>query len=392
MISENLENKKSVILTIDDEEIIRKFIRVNLEANNYQVLEAENGRVGISVFEKENPDLVLVDLSMPEVGGLEVVAHINKISPDTPVIVVSATDSIDDAINALHLGAWDFVLKPIPLISGFLHLIDKTLEQAHLKIQNREYQDHLEKAYNQIKMDLDSGRNIQKKLLPPEELQIGDYSFKHYLYPSLYLSGDFVDYFDINNEYLGFFIADVSGHGVPSALVTVLLRSFRRKQLDAFLNNKQTFIIEPANFFQALNDELFREDLDKYVTIFYGVINKSKNTLNYCNGGQFPFPIIVKNSKSEFFKTNGAPVGLIPDMSYKNKQIQLPDDFLIILFSDGILEMLPQENLEQKFDFLVKLSRDKKEGINQLIQPLNSKKLELPDDITILTVERGCLE
>ncbi len=394
MNKKNVKNTQPVILTIDDEETIRLLFRINLEANNYRVLEAENGRVGISVFEKERPDLVLVDLSMPIVSGLEVLAHLKKISPDTPVIVVSATESIGDAINALHLGAWDFVLKPIPLISRFLHLIGKTLEQAQLKIQNKKYQQDLEKAYNQIKMDLDSGRNIQKKLLPPENLQIGEYFFKHYLYPSLYLSGDYVDYFEINEKYVAFFIADVSGHGVPSALVTVLLKSFRRKQLDAFLNNEQSFIIEPAKLFEVLNVELFRENLDKYLTIFYGLINKKDNTLTYSNGGQYPFPILInkKNNKCEFLKTNGSPVGLIPNMSYETIQIKLPVDFLLVLFSDGILELLPQDNLEQKFNFLVKLSKEKKAGIKKLVQMLNSEKMEFPDDVTILTVERGSLE
>ncbi len=137
-------HKNPVILTIDDEANIRDSFRLFLEDYDYQVIEATNGREGIEILEREKPDLVLCDLRMPEVDGLEVLEYIKKHSPDTPIIVVSGTGVIGDAIEAIRRGAWNYLLKPIQDMSVLLHAISQALERARLIIENRTYQEHLE--------------------------------------------------------------------------------------------------------------------------------------------------------------------------------------------------------------------------------------------------------
>lgn len=132
------------ILVVDDEESIRQTIRYYLEDNNFIVLEAENGRIGLEVFDKKKPDLVLVDLRMPEVDGLDVLAYITGKSPDSPIIVVSGTGVISDVVEALHSGAWDYILKPIDDMSVLIYAVRKALERARLIRENREYSEHLE--------------------------------------------------------------------------------------------------------------------------------------------------------------------------------------------------------------------------------------------------------
>ncbi len=139
-----MEEKLPLILTIDDEEAIRSSFREHLEDYNYEVIEAENGRKGINSFRQNSPDLILVDLRMPEIDGLEVLKVVNSESPDTPIIVVSGTGVISDAIEALHRGAWDYLLKPVKELDELVHVIENNLEKARLKKENRDYQDHLE--------------------------------------------------------------------------------------------------------------------------------------------------------------------------------------------------------------------------------------------------------
>ncbi len=134
-----------LILVIDDERSIRNSFRDYLEDRDYRVLTAENGRVGIELFGRENPDLVMVDLRMPEVDGLDVLARIKEISPATPLIVVSGTGVITDVVEALHIGAWDYIIKPINDLQVVLHAIEKGLERARLKARARDYQQHLQK-------------------------------------------------------------------------------------------------------------------------------------------------------------------------------------------------------------------------------------------------------
>jgi len=136
--------KPTTVLVIDDEDAIRASIRNFLEDHDYGVLEGENGRIGLGVFGREQPDAILVDLRMPEVDGLEVLAEVRRRSPETPTIVVSGTGIIGDAVEALHRGAWDYVLKPIEDLSVLLHALERTLERARLLRENREYQMHLE--------------------------------------------------------------------------------------------------------------------------------------------------------------------------------------------------------------------------------------------------------
>ncbi len=132
------------ILTIDDERVIRTSIRLYLQDFDYEVLEARNGREGLEIFEAEAPDLVLVDLIMPELNGMEVLKVISRISPDTPLIVISGMGAIGDAIEAVREGAWDYILKPIQNMKVLLHALEKALDRQRLLKENKRYQNHLE--------------------------------------------------------------------------------------------------------------------------------------------------------------------------------------------------------------------------------------------------------
>ncbi|BBD08691.1 sensor histidine kinase [Desulfovibrio ferrophilus] len=138
------QNNGITILSIDDEEVIRESIEAYLEDSGYTIIQAENGRVGLEVFRNAHPDLVLVDLRMPEVDGLDVLAKVTSERPLTPIIVVSGTGVLHDAIEALRLGAWDYVTKPIQDMAVLEHAVVKALERAELLQQRDQYQTHLE--------------------------------------------------------------------------------------------------------------------------------------------------------------------------------------------------------------------------------------------------------
>ena len=151
------------ILTIDDEQSIRDSFRLYLEDFDYEVLEASNGKEGIELFEREKPDLVICDLRMPEVDGLEVLTSIRKKSPDTPIIVVSGTGIIGDAIEAVRRGAWNYLLKPIQDLSTLQYAIEQALERARLIRENRAYQERLEEEVIARTEDLQRAMNDLRK-------------------------------------------------------------------------------------------------------------------------------------------------------------------------------------------------------------------------------------
>jgi len=132
------------ILTIEDEEAIRASFVSFLEDYGFEMLEAENGEAGIELIEKELPDLLLVDLRMPKVDGLTVMDYIRTNHPSIPVIAVSGTGNIADVIEAMHLGAWDYILKPVEDLNILLYAVKRALEKVRLYRENEKYRERLE--------------------------------------------------------------------------------------------------------------------------------------------------------------------------------------------------------------------------------------------------------
>jgi len=153
----------ATVLTIDDDALIRQSLKDYLEDIEFKVLEAEDGNHGMDIFQCERPDVVLLDLRMPEIDGLEVLAKIRQIAPETPVIVVSGQGVMTDVVNALHLGAWDYILKPINDMSVLGHTVKKAMERARLIRQNRRYQEHLEQKVTKRTKELEqSNKALQE--------------------------------------------------------------------------------------------------------------------------------------------------------------------------------------------------------------------------------------
>ena len=388
--------KPSRILTIDDEPLVREILTAYLEDSGFEVSEAGDGQTGIEMIRREQPDLVLCDLRMPGLDGLHVLATVTREFPDLPILVVSGMGRISDAIQALKLGAWDYVTKPIEDMTVLEHAIDHALERARLRRENREHREHLEAVNEQLQQtvrrlreDEAAARRIQFQLLPENDKVYRHYQFSRHLLTSQYLSGDFVDYFAIDGDHLGFYIADVSGHGVSSAFVTVMLKSYMGRYRELHRQNRDRGILNPAETLSRLNREIFSCHMDKYLTMFYGVIDWSNNHLRYSSGGQFPFPILFDGEQADYIGKKSLPIGLFDFAHFQNESLRLPPRFAMVLISDGILETLPQTSLRDKQAFLLKLVGGIDLTIENLIQELDLDRTEpLPDDVTLLLIKR----
>ncbi|MCP4688106.1 MAG: response regulator [Desulfobacterales bacterium] len=164
---------RSTILTIEDDFFVRESIAAYLEDYDYHILQAENGRIGLEIFRREAPDLILVDLRMPEVDGLEVLGHVSRESPETPTILVSGTGIINDAMEALRLGAWDYILKPIADLEILGHAVRNALEKSRLLRENKMHQERLEELVLERTAELETEiverRRVEEALRESEE-------------------------------------------------------------------------------------------------------------------------------------------------------------------------------------------------------------------------------
>ncbi len=267
-------------------------------------------------------------------------------------------------------------------------------EELEGKVQSRTHtliatNRRLEESLQQLRDDEEAGKAIQTSLLPPAIEQIGPLVFSRHLEPSFYMSGDFVDYFRIDDRHVGFYIADVSGHGVSSAFITVLLKSFMSYVRERYMNGQDWVIFDPAALLARLNTELLGQDLGKHLTLLYGVIDTDTSRLTFANGGQFPYPIMLSGGEAEGMKIKGTPLGMFPFSTYKNTTLELPDAFVLVLFSDGILETLDQPCLMEKQAFLETVVERSDGDIGRMVKRLALADVsEPPDDMSILTIQR----
>jgi serine phosphatase RsbU (regulator of sigma subunit) len=384
------------ILTIEDDAPIRDGIVAYLEDSGYTMLEASDGPAGLEIFRQECPDVVLCDLRLPGMDGLEVLSTITAESPETPVIVVSGVSLLNYAVQALKRGAWDYVTKPIHDMAVLESAVSRVIEHAQLLRQNREYREHLEQlnreltqTLKQLQEDEEAGRRIQFQLLPEDDRRFGNYVFRRRLYPSMYLSGDFVDYFPIGDRHVGFYMADVSGHGAASAFVTVMLNTLMAQYRDAIQQGGDDTILDPQRSLQRLNRDLCRQNLDKHLTLFYGVIDLEQSTLCYSNAGQFPYPMQYDGDVLRTLECRGRPLGLFPDARFRAWQSELPSECVLVLVSDGILELMPEASVRERYRAMLSAAQGTILDLDTMTTGLGIPSDEqLPDDIAFLVISR----
>lgn len=381
------------VLVIDDDAIVRQSVVAYLEDSGFEVSQAEDGERGVELFRASQPDLVICDLRMPNVDGMSVLKLVANDPSETPVIVVSGAGVMTDVVDALRLGASDYFIKPVADLGLLDHSIRRSLEQSQLRKENRRYRQQLEKAnrdlqtnLSMLEQDQQAGRHVQMKMLPETPKQIGAYNFSHHVSPSLYLSGDFVEYVTVGQDHVTFFIADVSGHGASSAFVTVLLKNFSRRLRREY---RPKMLKAPGEILAALNRELLDNQLDKHVAVFIGVIDLADDSLAYANGGHFPSAILCDDAGCRYLEVAGKPVGLFEGVSWESKREALKGPLSLAMVSDGVLEIMGSVPLAEKERRLLDAVQTSHSKGTELWQVLGLDQRDAgPDDIACLVITK----
>jgi serine phosphatase RsbU (regulator of sigma subunit) len=224
----------------------------------------------------------------------------------------------------------------------------------------------------------------------PDFVDEGSLSFRHKIRPSLMLSGDFLDYFPLDDNHYGFYIADVSGHGASSAFVTVLLKNLTYRLKRNLKRGSSKDLYHPVKVLERINQELLDTECGKHLTIVYAVLNLDTLELNYSVGAHFPMPVLLVEGKAQYLEGRGMPVGLFRDAKYNDYQMTLPKQFTLSLFSDGVLELLTQSSLAQKEEYLLHLIEREAGNHDAIVKALALESDEdVPDDIALMTVVRN---
>ena len=386
----------ATVLVIDDDSRVRDSVVAYLADCDYEVQSSARADEAFATMATDLPDAVICDLKMPGMQGIELLEKIKQHYTEIPVIIVSGAGVMDDAVRALRLGADDFLVKPIIDLAVLEHALNKALNRRKLEQENRAYRDHLEITNRELQINLEqlradqqAGREAQLRMLP-EPLFLGNLACTHRLQSSLFLSGDFLDYLDVGQNRVAFYIADVSGHGASSAFATVLLKNLTYRLRRRMMRGESDDILDPAKVLHSINAELLASQLDKHLTIFYGVLDQSSGCLTYSTGGHFPMPVLVAKGAAQSLEGRGMPIGLFPEASYKNYDMVLPEDFSLMLFSDGILEIMTDTSLSDKEGHLLEMAAASEGSLERFWDIADIPGFrDVPDDIAVMTVRRS---
>ncbi len=393
----HMQKISATLLIIDDDDVVRASLAAYLEDSGFSVLQAGNGQQGLQVFEEHQPDLVICDLRMPQMGGLELIRQVSERAPQLPVIVVSGAGVMSDAVEALRLGAADYLIKPLEDLAVLEHSVRRALDRSRLVVENQRYRDKLEAANRELEASLHllqedqtAGRQVQMNMLPESPWVAGEFAFEHQIIPSLYLSGDFADYFRVDERRIAFYLADVSGHGASSAFVTVLLKFMTTRLMFEFKRSSKLREFKPSEVLSHINRGLINCKLGKHVTMVGGVIDEETGLLTYAVGGHLPLPVLYTPGQARYLEGRGLPVGLFDEATYQDLLMELPPQFSLTLMSDGILDLLPGDTLKDKEAALPDIVKAAGGSLDGLRQRFGLATLgEMPDDIALLVLSRN---
>jgi len=161
----------SRILIIEDEASIRRvLVKILTEENaQYQVFEAEDGLVGTEMIKKDDFDLVLCDIKMPKMDGVEVLEAVKKIKPEIPMVMISGHGDLDTAVNTMRMGAYDYISKP-PDLNRLLNTIRNALDRKQLVVENKRLKRKVSKQYEMVgnSPEIETIKSIIDKVAPTE--------------------------------------------------------------------------------------------------------------------------------------------------------------------------------------------------------------------------------
>jgi sigma-B regulation protein RsbU (phosphoserine phosphatase) len=405
--------KAPSILVVDDDESNRESLRRRLERRGYAVAVAVDGKDALSRIEQFAFDLVILDVMMPGLNGMEVLDILRKTYSQTqlPVIMATARDQSEDVVAALDHGANDYVTKPLDfsVVSARVrtHLalkrsVDQILElEAALKTgyETLKVVNHrLEQTTERTARELSAAAKVQQAFLPHANPYVPGARFAWVFQPCSELAGDSLNVVQLDDQNVAFYVLDVSGHGVAASLLAVMVTRLLSPSAsgDSLVFHPETDgsrrISEPFEVATRLTKNFSIDATEQFVTLFYAIYNSSIRELKYISAGH-PAAICLRPGNSAIIlEGTGQPIGV--GEKYEQHTIRLNPSDRLYLYSDGVTEAMdPSHSLFGSTRLLHTLEKTLQEPLAQSISTVAEaisrwRAGTAPkDDISILGME-----
>ena len=395
------------ILVVDDEPDVRKLlVNVLKRQPNYAIYQASDGIEAKNLLSSKPFDLVIADLVMPKMDGLSLMRWAGKNCPDPTWIILSGEATVDRAVEAVRLGAFDFLCKPLDVIESLYTTVANALEQRKLSAEqerlHRELEDRNARLNDQVNWltracvimreqadtiedDLRRAELIQQALLPRVPPPVRNMAVNVTYRPSRKVGGDLYDVVWLNDQYLVVYVADAAGHGVSAAMLAVLFKH-RLGMLDDQYNPRQ-----PAEVFDSVNQALLAECAAPglFITAAYCLINVDTGEVEVSSAGHPPLLVCRADGKGEMIYHSGPALGISPDAKFAQKHLQIAQGDRILIYTDGLCHAPDQRKMltsQQIFEMLGNTEMSGQSVVDNLLEAAAVRRDKAPqaDDVTIV--------
>jgi phosphoserine phosphatase RsbU/P len=321
----NEADQKQTVLLVDDAPANIQIVNSILK-DIYKIRIATSGVKALELAKiTPLPDLILLDVMMPDKNGYEVCTQLKlgQETRDIPVIFLTGQTHVDEETRGFEVGAVDYIHKP------FSPAVVKARVQTHLML--RGIREQLAQQLLAIQKELETARQIQLSILPSEIPKIEGLDIAARYVPMTAVAGDFYDFIVVDDKHIGILVADVSGHGMPAALIASMLK--------IALSAQGAHAADPAQVLLGLNQALCGKFQHHYVTAAYLFVDMQKRTLTYAGAGHPP--LLLRDGASKVVRgvaENGLFLGRFPFATYSSVELPLTAGDRALLYTDGIPE------------------------------------------------------
>jgi len=395
------------LLIADDSAVTRRMLREAVTDWEYEVVEAANGNEAWDILQAEDaPRLAILDWLMPGTDGPEICRRLREVGQEryTYLVLLTSQSEREHIIEGLQSGADDYLVKPCD--TGELE------QRLRAGARIIELQDRLLDANKKLARDLEVAARVQQAQLPAKSPQFDNCEIAWAYKPCDELGGDFLNVFQLDDNHLGLYLLDVTGHGVPAALVSVAVsRALQPSQFDTCIVSKPVRsqdarveslnLTSPAGVAEILNRRFPTDgSMGQFFSLVYCVLNPSTGWLHLVSAGHPP-PVFVRNSNKPGYVDvlNGPPIGVLqPDdhgyRPYEEYSLDLRAGDRLFLYSDGLTEAF--DTRERQFgehELLQSLEYNAFESLDELVVRLVNEVEDwsgterVQDDISVLAIE-----
>lgn len=376
------DQRKTVLLVDDAPANIQ--VVTSILKDIYKIRVATNGAKALALAKDTPlPDLVLLDVMMPQMDGYEVCTRL-KADPETqdiPVIFLTGQTEIEDETKGFEVGAVDYIHKP------FSPAVVKARVHTHLVL--RGIREQLARQLLTIQKELETARQIQMSILPSSIPQIPGLDIAARYIPMTSVAGDFYDFIVVDEKHLGILVADVSGHGMPAALIASMLKIALAAEI--------AHAADPAQVLMGLNQTLCGKFEHHFITAAYLFVDLQKGTLTYAGAGHPPLLMWGQSSAGvRDVEENGLFLGKFPWATYSSRELPLNAGDWCLLYTDGIPETADPTGIDFGTDrFKQVLETDESISADQFADRLldelsrwsaRGRFEDLDDDVTVVAI------